>query len=151
MFTAKNGSHEQVGKLDFMIITVFENEGGGILDTTPDEGFDLVSNEIVAASAYTSGFQMVHIVMTSIGFESSNGALFVAADASVYDNMDIAQAKALFEAGPQESGFSDVEDGDVFVYKTMRGSVAHYGIIKITGAFLTGNGEGDYLEFEYLY
>jgi hypothetical protein len=152
MFTAKNGSHEQVGDLNFVVNTVeFANEGGTALNTTSTQGFDLVSNEIVAASADTSDFQMVHVVMTSIGFVSNNNALFVAADETVYDNNDIVEAKAVFDAGTQESGFANVEIGDVFVYKTMRGTDEHYGIIKITAAYLTTGGGGDYFEFEYRY
>lgn len=150
MFTATNGSHSQVGELSFVVNTdAFANVGGATLDTTSTQGFDLVANEIVVDTL--ADFEMVHAVLTSIGFQSTNGALFVAVDASVYDNNDIVETKAMFDAGTQVAGFENVEMGDVFVYKTMRGEDEHYGIIKITKAYLTTGGDGDYLEFEYLY
>ena len=155
MFTAKNDDHEQVGELDFVINTAaFANEGGALLDVTPEQGFDLVANEIVVDTI--ADFEMVHVVLTSIGFQgfqtaSNPEALFVAVDASVYDNNDIVEVKNLFANGTQVAGFDNVEMGDVFVYKTMRGEDEHYGIIKITKAYLTTSGDEDYLEFEYLY
>ena len=151
-FTAKNGSREQVGELDFVVNTVmFPNTGSTHLDTTSTQGFDLVGNQIVPAGTDSTDLKMVHVLLTSIGFESNNGALFVAVDESVYENNNVIEVKALFDAGSQQSGFASVEVANVYVYKTMRGEEEHYGIIRITAAYLTQNGAGDYLEFEYLY
>jgi hypothetical protein len=149
-FTAKSGDRQQVDELNFVVNKYeFANIGGANL--VPNEAFDLVYNDVVLAGTAEADLEVVHVVLQSIGFQSNNGALYVAVDESVYANNDIVEAKALFDAGSQQSGFAGVEVGDVFVYKTMRDGTAHYGIIKIKAAYLTQNGEGDYLEFEYRY
>ncbi|OQX72830.1 MAG: hypothetical protein B6D61_13210 [Bacteroidetes bacterium 4484_249] len=153
-FTATSGSgtHEQSGVLDFIVNTVeFANTGGATLDTTSTQGFDLVGNQIVPAGTDTTDLKIVTVLLTSVGFVSNNGTLFVASDEAMYNANDVVLTKAAFDAGTQESGFASVEPGDFFIYKTMRGTEEHYGIIKITAAYLTQNGAGDYLEFEYIY
>ncbi len=146
-FTAASGTHEQSGELDFIVNTVeFANTGGATLDTTSTQGFDFVNNEIVEAA--TADFQMVNVLLTSVGFISNNGTQFVVSDETMFDSNDVVQAKAAFDAGTPEAGFPSVEPGDYFIYKT---TDEYYGIIKITAAYLTQNGAGDYLEFEYIY
>lgn len=151
-FTAKNGSHEQVGELSFVVNTiVFPNTGGahlGVINDTTTQGFDLASNKVVAVGTDTTDFEMVHTILTSVGFESNNGTLFVATDEATYDANDIVAAKALFDAGTQESGFTSISTGDYFIYKNSRGD---YGIINITAVYLTTDGTGDYFDFEYIY
>jgi hypothetical protein len=150
-FTAKNGTHEQVGEIHFTINQVtFPNAGGahlGVIDATTTQGFDLLTNEIVPAGTDTTSFAMSHVILTSVGLESSNGTLFVLADAATYDNNNVVEVKALFDAGTQESGFASINDGDYFIYKTGD----NYGVIKISAVYLTTDGLGDYFEFEYIY
>ncbi len=151
-FTSKSGTHEQVGVLNFVVNTIqFPNIGGGTLTATPPNGFDLMNNKVVAAGSDTTDMNFVHVVLTSVGFESVNGTLFVSADESLYDNNDFVEAKKLFDEGTQDTGFANVAAGDVFIYKTSRDGDDFYGIIKINSAYLTTEGSGDYFEFEYRY
>lgn len=148
MFTAKSGTKEQTGSIEFVINTVmFPHDGGAQLNTT-DLGFDLVSNEIVPVGTDTTDFEFVHVLLTSVGFESNNGAMFVATDEATYLGNDVVATKALFDAGSQQSGFASVSENDYYIYKTSGGT---YGIIKITAVYLTTGGNGDYFEFEYIY
>ena len=148
-FTSKNGSHEQVGVINFTVNqVVFPHTGGallGVIDAATTQGFNLVTNEIVTDG--TGDFAMTHVLLTSVGFESSNGTLFVSTDATVYDNNDVVEVKALFDAGTQESGFGNISEGNYFIYKTGD----NYGVIKISAVYLTTDGLGDYFEFEYIY
>jgi len=148
-FTAANGTHKQIGVLNFEVKKVnFQNMGGahiGVVNDALTQGFNLVTNEIVDFG--TGDFDMTHVVLTSVGFESNNGTLFVATDAVVFENNDIVQVKELYDEGTKESGFANISEGNYFIYKTGDS----YGVIKINAVYLTTNGLGDYFEFEYIY
>jgi hypothetical protein len=154
-FTSKIGTNKQVSELNFIVNKIeFPNEGGTRLTVSDNvgQGFDLVKNEIVDPGTVTADMEIVHVVLSTVGFESSNGTLFVATDADVYANNDVVVAKALFSAGTKQSGFANVTAVDYFIYKTSRGTDDYYGIIHITGAFLATDGVGDdFIEFEYRY
>ncbi len=150
-FTATSGAKTQVDGLSFIINTVtFPHHGGSKL-SVDDNGFDLMSDANVGVGTDTTDFAMTHVVFTSIGFESTNGTMFVNTTEELYNNNDVVETKAAYAAGTPVASVASISEGDYFIYKTARDGAEYYGVIKITGAYLTTDGLGDYFDFEYIY
>jgi len=115
----------------------FKNVDDFILDNTADQAFDLVSAQFVELS--TSGDAAdINIIASNVpgyvqvGFESTNNAEFIVSTDSVYSAVDSIDVTKEDFSGAINS-FSDTKVGEVYIYRTRRGTGAwSYGILKIT-------------------
>lgn len=130
------------------------NSGTITLDTTANQAYDLVGDSAVAstdanadiafaAAKYTGGY--------NLGFTSPDNTMFVKGTASDYSNADQLTIKAT-DFSAAVSSVANVSVGDVYIYKTMRGTKAHYGVIKITAVEKPqGVLDDSYITFDYKY
>lgn len=132
----------------------FTNSATVTLDTTANQAYDIVGDSAVmnsdakadiafAATTYTGGYYL--------GFMSPNNTMFVKGTANDYSNADQISIKAT-DFSSAVTSVKNVSVGDVYIYKTMRGTTAHYGVMKVTAVERPQGVLNDsYITFEYKY
>ena len=117
--------------------------------------YDLVAASDTIVGAPTADIEFTLGPLNLVGFQSGNGTTFVPVDEEdandVYAAGNQVAIEALYEAGTPVSEVIDVEEDDTFVYRTMRGEEAIYGIIRITDVERTNDDDSDSLAFTYKY
>jgi len=135
----------------------FMNEAGFMLDTTTNQAYDLIENRYVKSTAEFGDSADIRFIASyplvggpvEVGFESTNNAEFIAGTSDDYDYGDINFVQTA-DFTNAVSVVSDVNDGDVFLYRTKRGDGNYvYGIMKVSVFKPQGVLEDSYLEISY--
>ncbi len=132
----------------------YTNMASFTLDSTSMRAYDLVGDSAVTVSDSTADIKLASTSFTGgfvLGFSSPNSTLFVKGVASDYKNADeVAIAATDFSSAV--TSVAVVSVGDIYIYKTMRGTTAHYGVMKITKVEKPqGVLDDSYITIEYKY
>ncbi len=112
----------------------YTNVSSFTLGSKLNSAFDLVGDSAISTPNVSADLELTGSYTTSgilLGFTSPNSTLFVKGASSDYTNAD----KVLISATDFSSAITannNVSVGDVYIFKTMRGSKAYYGVMKIT-------------------
>jgi hypothetical protein len=137
----------------------FLNEAAFMLDTTTNQAYDLIENRYVESTSEFGDSADIQFVASypliggpvEVGFESNNNAEFIMGTADDYDYGDVNVVETA-DFSSAVTVVSDVKDGDVFMYRTKRGSGDYvYGIMKVAVFKPQGVLEDSYLEISYKY
>ncbi len=132
----------------------FQNIGSFTLDSTANRAYDFVGDSAVTTSDSTADISLAVKLNTGgfdLGFVSPNNTMFVKGTASDYSNADIMSIEGT-DFSSAVTSVKIVSTGDVYIYKTMRGTKAHYGILKVTGVKKPQGVLADsYITIEYKY
>ncbi len=112
----------------------FPNTASFNLDSTSMRAYDFVGDSAVTVSDTTADIKLATTSYTGgfdLGFSSPNHTLFVKGMASDYKVADkIAIAATDFSSAV--ISVANVSVGDVYIFKTMRGTTTHYGVMEVT-------------------
>ncbi len=132
----------------------FSNAASFKLDSTANRAYDFVGDSAVTVSDTTADIKLAVTSYTGgfdLGFSSPNSTLFVkgvASDYKVADQMAIAAT----DFSSAVTSIQNVSVGDVYIFKTMRGTTAHYGVMKVTAVEKPqGVLDDSYITVEYKY
>lgn len=132
----------------------FPNAASFKLDSTSMRAYDLVGDSAVTVSDITADIKLAVKLYTGgfdLGFSSPNNTLFVkgmASDYKVADQMAIAAT----DFSSAVTSVANVSVGDVYIFKTMRGTTTHYGVMEVTAVVKPqGVLDDSYITIEYKY
>ncbi len=126
---------------------------GSFTDST-NVAYDLVGDSLTAFPPAGADIQCAissFIGGYNVGFTSPDNTLFVKGTSSDYADADILTIKAT-DFSSAVNSVSKVAVDDVYIYKTMRGATAHYGVMKIKAVNQPQNASKNaYIVIEYKY
>ena len=132
----------------------FPNTASFKLDSTSMRAYDLVGDSAVTVSDATADIKLAVRSYTGgfdLGFSSPNNTSFVkgmASDYKVADQMAIAAT----DFSSAVTSVANVSVGDVYIFKTMRGTTTHYGVMEVTAVVKPqGVLDDSYITIEYKY
>ena len=132
----------------------FQNSASFKLDSTANRAYDFVGDSAVTTSDTTADIKLAvkqYVGGFDLGFASPNNTMFVKGTASDYNVADMMS----IEGTDFSSAIISVEKasvGDVYIFKTMRGSKTHYGVMKVTAVEKPQGLLADsYITIEYKY
>ncbi len=154
--TATRGSYSISHVNHFVVNKLsFDQMGSFSLDTTSGRSYDLVDNQIVMDDGSLDSADVTLYydnAAQEIGFQSPNSnnqAMFVESTMDMWENNNREQTQAAYGDGQPVNQVSSVEQGDVFIYKTMRDGDEYYGLLKVDEAMLTFPSEDHKLTLSY--
>jgi hypothetical protein len=161
--TATRGSYSISHVNHFVVQKLsYDQTGSFKLDTTTGHAFNLVENMAVMDTMATA-LDSADITLyyndntTNIGFQSpntSNQAMFVESSMEMWNKNNREQTEAAYDPNAATQQVTNVEAGDVFIYKTYRNygtddEVEYYGMLKVDEAVITPSGD-NYLTLSYM-
>lgn len=161
--TATQGSYDISHVTSFVVNKLsYDQTGSFKLDTTTGHAFNLVENMAVMDTMNTA-LDSADITLyynantTNIGFQSpntSNHAMFVESSMDMWNANNREDTEMAYGEGSPTQQVTNVEAGDVFIYKTYRNygtdnETEHYGMLKVDEAVITPSGD-NYLTLSYM-
>lgn len=124
------------------------------LDSTANFAYDLVGDSAVSVNSAEADIKLAVTLFTGsfdLGFSSPNSTMFVKGMANDYISADQIAIKAT-DFSSAVTSVDSVSVGDVYIYKTMRGTEDHYGVMKVTAVEKPQGILADsYITIEYKY
>ena len=104
------------------------------------KAYNLVT-KVFAATGTAENDNMIFASVpgTSIGWTAGITTEFVKSTLATYNANNQVAAIAEFTAGAKLANVADVKVDEVYIYKTMRGATAHYGMFKVTAKVENAN------------
>ncbi len=124
------------------------------LDSTANMAYDFVGDSAVSVDSTEADIRLAVTEFTGgfdLGFASPNNTMFVSGTALDYTYADILNIQATdFSAGV--TSVDKVSVGDVYIFKTMRGTKTYYGVMKVTAVEKPqGVVDDSYVQISYKY
>lgn len=156
-FSASSGTlSDDVESFIAIVPKAFQNSQSVTLsDDASMNELDFATGDILGEGSETGEIRF----MDPMGFEVVNDANvdFVQVDESFWDTADVLSARAAYEAGTPVTSATNLESGDVFVYRAMRDvededenveEVTYYGVFRV-GNVTVVNGTAVSYDIEY--